>query len=73
MAKVTQLIQTPSLTEEARQMNLVVISLAEKQEAIRDGYPDRLAVISMLTWEALSLIFLTGVEVVQGSFADFEL
>ncbi|PNK64940.1 MULTISPECIES: hypothetical protein [Pantoea] len=73
MAKVTQLIQTPSLTEQARQMILVVISLVEKQEAIPDAYPDRLAVVSMLAWETLSLIFLTGVEVVRGSFADFEL
>ena len=29
-------------------MNLAIISLAEKQEAIPDGYPDRLLAISML-------------------------
>jgi len=34
MAKVTQLIQTPSLTEQPRQTLLAIISLAEKQEAI---------------------------------------
>ncbi|WP_313384894.1 hypothetical protein [Pantoea sp.] len=42
MAKVTQLIQTSSLTEQARQMILVVISLAEKSEATPEGYHDPL-------------------------------
>ncbi len=38
MAKVTQLIQTPSLTEQARQMILAIISLAEKSDAAPEEY-----------------------------------
>ncbi|WP_312064027.1 hypothetical protein [Pantoea septica] len=56
MAKVTQLIQRPSLTEQARQRILTILSLAEKPVMPSEEYRNRLFVISMLAREVRDTI-----------------
>ena len=56
MAKVTQLIPAPSHSQQARQLMLAIITLAEKQAAAPEGYEDRLHAISMLAREAHDMI-----------------
>ncbi|MGJ0194552.1 hypothetical protein ACR6A7_19730 [Pantoea sp. RRHST58] len=56
MAKMTQLIPAPSHSEQARQLMLAIITLAEKQAAAPEGYENRLHAISMLAHEAYDTI-----------------
>jgi hypothetical protein len=55
MAKVTQLIQAPSITELPRQVNLVIVSLAKNPVVATEVYQNRLLVISMRTTRLLTL------------------
>ena len=56
MAKVTQLIPAPSHSEQARQLMLAIITLAEKQAAAPEGYEDRMHANRMLVREANDMI-----------------